>query len=451
MTPEEIILSAEEELQPEAIEVDAVDTQSAEALTQLLTDPEPAAAPEEIPEEQPEEPVLMAEPAPVVKKVKKTRRKPHIALRILLQLISLVLSVVLFATVISGALVADLRQMTSAGGIKQLISVIIGAATAAAPAAPQEEIYVSNLSNWTIHYDETETTGGDVDLGDLEIDPDNLPDLDEIPEDILTGGATEENMGSLVDWIYEQIEQSTDDELTVSKDQVQSFVEQSTVGDYLSDKLAGFADDFINGTENTTITTDEIMDLLEENRELLESELQIEFTEEQKTQLQESVSQFVEGSDINNTIRQEVYNAVDGMLEANTESMGGLSVEDIQAGLQLLVSDSLFNAFVILSAVLLLLLCLVNFYNIPAGLTWAGIPCILAGGILSLPIAILQDNSALVTGAAPEAGAVVDLLSSFLDIFKPIHFGLLYIGVGLVAVSIVWRFIRAVVRKVQAG
>lgn len=452
MSFEENIITPEEELP-----VTAPGSDAADILAHNLT------APSSIHQDPP---VFQEIPAPTPKAER--GKKPPMLLRILLQLISFVLAVVLFVTVTAGVLVADLRQLTSAGGIKQLISAIFDAATASAPVeTPEEEPYISNLSNWTIHYDETEATGGSFSVivdengntiivdgngnvvsgGDFVGENGNIVIGGEIPEDILTGGNTEENMDGLIDWIYDQMEESAGGELEVSKDQVQNFVEQSTVSDYLSEKLAGFAEDFINGTENTNITTDEIMDLLEENEELLKSELNIEFTPEQKAEIQESVDKMVVENDINNTIRQEVYDAVDSVLEESTESMGGVSIAEIQEMLKLLVSDSLYHFFIFISLVLLVLLCLVNFYNIPAALTWAGIPCILSGGILSLPIVLVEENA----GLAAQAGSVGTILASFVNVLKPIHYGLVYIGVGLIVVSIIWRFIRAVIRKVQAG
>ena len=483
MTPEEIIVSPEEEILPvsaEEAQPAPVQAEAAEELSQLLSDPlpeeipanaaeaaevpQPAAEPEQLPE---------PEPAPAEKKAKKVRRKPHIALRIPLQLLSLVLAVALLATALAGALVLDLQQLTSAGGIKQLIDAVMTTITSSAPAKSPAEPTLNKLSNWTVRFDETDPSnpfeGGYTVIVDengntvvidengnvVDMDPSDIIgdengdiniDLDELPEDILTGGDTEENMDSLIDWIFDQVEQSTGEELAIDKEQVQSFVEQSTVGDYLSEKLAGFAEDYINGTENTVITADEIMELLEENEALLQSELQVELTPGLKEELKQSVNQIVQETDINNTIREEVFGAVDEMLEESTSSLG-VSMDEIRSALQLVTSESMRNFVILVNVVLILLLCLLNFYNVPAGLTWAAFPLMLAGGILQVPVILLQN----IDLSAEAPGGIASLLASFANVFQPVHSGVLYLGVGLLVVSILWRIIRAIVRKVRAN
>lgn len=445
MIPDELTTPLEEisepipESAPPAAPVTEAPAPETETAPEPETEPAPPAEPEETPADVP------AAPAPVVKSVK-TRRKPHIALRIFLQLFSFILSVVLFVCVIAGVVLADLRQLTSAGGIRQLIDIVISSSASsapapvrpepaepAAPAAPRYEgVSLSLLSN-------TEATG-DFDL-----------DLDEIPEDLLTGGGNAENVSGLVDWLYDQVAQSSEAGLSVTKEQMQAFVQKSTISDYLSDKLAQYADDFINGTENAQITTDEIIALLDENKELMKSELDIELTPEQRDSLTDTVRKLVEEEDINATIRGTVNDAVDKVLEDYTEALGGMDREALQQTLQSLTSGALLLGVAGACAVLLLLLCLLNFYNVPAGLTWAAMPCIFAGALMSLPILLLQFSTGTVVGLLPDAAAVVDIASSFAGIFAPIHYGLLGIGLALLIGSVVWRIVRASLRKKKAA
>ncbi len=438
MTLEDMILHPEEEETP-APEVETANVHPLNADPEPF-DSEPHAAP-------------------------KASRKPHIALRILLQLLSFLVAVALFVTTLAGALVLDLQALTSAGGIKQLIDAVFSVITTSAP-VQSEEPHLSNLSNWTIRYDETETLpegsysvtvdengntivvdkdGNVVDM-DIVVGEDGNISIGDIPEDILNGGGDAESVGGLVDWLYDQIDDSAEEELPITKEQLQNFVENSTVSDFLSDKLAGYAEDFINGTQNTTITADEIMDLLEENEELLKSELQIELTPEMKEELKGSVEEIVEKTDINNTIREEVFGAVEDAVNDSTEELG-VDMEQIRQILQLLTSESMRNAVLIINGALILLLCLLNFYNIPAGLTWAAFPCLLSGGILQIPTALISGLQA----GDPASAGVASLLGSFAGVFQPIHNALLYLGAGLLVVSIIWRFIRSVIRKVRAG
>ena len=89
-------------------------------------------------------------------------------------------------------------------------------------------------------------------------------------------------------------------------------------------------------------------------------------------------------------------------------------------------------------AVLILLLCGANFYNIPAGMTWASMPCILIGGILALPIAVLQ----LMPTILGEMAAFAPMV----NVLAPIHYAVPVIGLVLLIGSIVWRIVRSCLR-----
>lgn len=422
-----------------------------ETASEPVADP---VASEELPEAVSAAPVSVQQ---TTQPKKKKRNKPHILVRILLQFFSFALAVVLMATVLAGVLLLDLKTMTSSGGIKQIIDAILmpksaptyvestprysdrfgGVSLSRMVVLRMDEADVTDPSEYTIP-DGSLDLGG-VDLSDL--------DLGNIPEDILTGGGGAENVSVLVDWLYEQIDATTDTELSFSKEAVQSFVENSTVSEYLSEKLSEYAEDFINGTENAFITTEELVQLLEENEELLRTELNIELTPETKQKFTEVFDHLVVEQDINSTIRDTVYEAVDSVLQESAQSMGGLDLISIQATLKTLTSSQLRNIVIGAAVVLMVLLCLLNYYNLPAGLTWSGIPCLLMGLILSLPILLVEKIMGLLSDMLPELASVWQIAPSMLALFKPYHYGLLILGIALLAISIVWRIIRASLRK----
>lgn len=382
--------------------------------------PEPAVVPEAVPA-----------PAPAPKKVKeyKPRRKPHIVLRILLQFLSFVLCIVLTASLLGTVVLADLNHLMSAGGMKQLINAVLDPTSAPQRITPA----VGALG---VDLDDAAATPGFTVPGDL--------DLSDMPEDLLTGGSSEENVGSLVDWIYEEMQKASEEPLPVTKEQVQSFVEESTVSEFVADKLAGYADDFINGTENTDITTEEIMDLLEENAGLIEETFQVEITEEVKQQMTASVEKVVVENDLNTVIREQVFETVEQTINDSTAA-AGMSWEEIQPMLQLLCSDMVLYSALGTCLVLMLLLCLLNFYNVPAGLTWIAVPSIVMGAILTAPLAALQAAPELLAGLVP--AQITSIIASFAGVLLPIHGSVLALGFGLLLISIVWRAIRGSVRR----
>lgn len=382
---------------------------------------EPQEIPAYVAEEEPQEAPASAEaPAPVpeapkpAKEKKPARRKPHIALRILLQLLSFVMALVLCVALLGTVVAADLNRLISADGLKSLISAVMNPQP-----APQRITGVVGA-------------GGVL----LEEPGFTIPDLeaDDIPEDILTGGGSEENISDLVGWLYEQFAGSGGEDLNITEEQVQQFVQASTVAAFMAEKLAGYAQDYISGTANTTITTDEIMGLLEENEALIKETFDIEFSQEAKEELRLSVDKMVVENDLNGTIRQEIFDVMDEVVDD--------SMEGLQELLQLGQSSTLYTAIGICVAILLIL-CLLNFYNVPAGLTWASIPCILLGGLLTAALSALS----MVGPMLELPSAATGVLLSFADLFMPIHSGLLWIGVGMLVISIVWRVIRANVRR----
>ncbi len=444
--------AALEEVVSEEVPGEEIPAEEAPAMEEL-TASEEAPAPE-AEEEISEEPVAVIPPVetpaePAAKKAAKKRRKPHILLRIPLQLLSFVLTFVLFAVVIAGVLLLDLRYLTSSGGIKQLIDTAISSflenPSHVVPTPQRPVLTVTPMGDVTFPEGDFTVPGG----GEIVI-PDGIfgeggVNLGDIPSDIITGG----DSGALVDWIYEKVEEQVGEELPFTKEEIGEFVEESTVSDYLSEKIADYADDFLNGTENAVITVDELMNLVEENEVLLKEKLNVELTPELKEQINVAVEKVVVEQDINSTIRDTVYTTVDEVLKETTGSMG-VSMEMLQGYLKILNSDLLLYAVIGIAVFVLLLLCLLNFYNVPAGLTWASLPCINAGLILSAPILLLQTSKDLIVSLLPEAGVFVDLAASYVTIFAPFHYGLLAIGLGLLVLSVLWRIIRAILRKRRA-
>lgn len=404
-----------------------------------------------------------AQPKPEKKAIK--RKKPHFLIRMLMQLISLVLCVVLLVAVLGTVVLADLNTLTSSGGINKLISSVLNPKSA--PASPRITVGALgvHLDDPTFPGDLEDALGGTI-PGDLEdalggTIPGDWSDIlgggdleIEIPSDILTGGS--DAVGELIDYIFVQVEQQTGEELPITSEQLQTIVEESTVTEFISEKLEGYANDFLNGTTDTKITAEEILQLLEENQELLERELDLEITEEFKQEFTQTVDQIIVENDINNVIHEGMNTVVNDMIQQNTESLGGLSYDEIRQIIAFVSSDRLLYVAIGLCAVLFLLLCLANWYNVPGGLSWAAWPCITVGLVLSAPIYILQDMPQMVQSlTGPEFAMAIQAVSSFVSVLAPIHYGLLFTGLGLLVISIIWRIIRAAVwarrRKLAAA
>jgi hypothetical protein len=365
---------------------------------------------------QPQEPVYyegmppleVQPPIPTpVQPEKKQRRKPHIALRIGMQLLSFVLCMVLCVALIATVVLADLNMLTSSGGIKQLITSVL--LPNQAPHSPRPMLGMA---------------GDPIDPGMLG------GTLPEGVEDAIASG----DSNAIVDMLYETMKEMLGEEVPITKEQLQTFVEESTVTDYIAEKAAGYAEDIINGTENTQITAEELVDLLEENKELIEQTFEVEITEEAMAEIEANVTTIVEENDINGTIRAEINN----VMESAGAEGSGIPLAQIMEIVRLLSQNTVMYSAIGACVVLILLLCGANFYNIPAGMTWAAVPCILIGGILAAPIAVLQ----LMPSILGELAAFAPMV----NVLAPIHYAVPVTGLVLLIGSIVWRIVRSCLR-----
>lgn len=369
------------------------------------------------------------DPVPVqvpkqAKASKNRRQGPSLLVRIPLQLLSLIMCLVLVVCLLATALLLDCNRMLSAGGIKQLVSAVLSVSQSGS-SSPNPSLGA---------------VGAGVRLDTTTLPEDALENI-EIPSEVLTGGSTD----ALVDWLCEVVSEAAGQEVVIDRDQVQTFVSESTVTDYVAEKAAGYAEDFIQGTRNTQITTEELKALFDENEDLLEQTFQIEVTPELRESIDKTIEYTVEENNLNETIHEQVFTAME---EALDESVPGMDADTLRSYLQLLTSGGVVWGSIGLCIVLVLLLCALNFYNLPGGVTWSAVSCILAGIILSLPVALLQGSPALLTDYLGVPQIVTHLVTSFLSVFAVVHYGMLAVGAVLLLLSIVWRVIRATARPI---
>lgn len=350
------------------------------------------------------------------------RRKPSLGIRAPLQVLSLLLSAALLVCLLTTALLIDCNRMISAGGIKQMVHAIFSSVQP--NAAPIRPMLGAVGTPGHIHREKTSSEA----VGNIEI-----------PVDVLTSGDAD----VLVDWLCDVASSMLGEEVEVDREQLSQFVSESTFTDYLAEKAAGYAEDFINDTKNTMITADELMALLEENEALIEATFQVELSEEAKDELSAAIQQTIVQNDLNNLIHEEMFSAMEESIES---TMTNTDMATIRSTLQLLTSDELMLGAIAVCIALMLLLCGLNFYNVPAGITWAAIPCIIAGGVLSVPIALLQVSPALLVDILMIPASLAQIVISFLGILATVHYGLLILGVILLVLSIVWRIVRVTAR-----
>ena len=204
-------------------------------------------------------------------------KKLPVGLRILFGFLSLILCVALFATTVLTIVLADVRVLTNEDNLQVIIShVMFGTPIKKpAPVAPQA-------------------------VGGMKLEE---------------AGSTGAMTDMIVDKLYELLGEQFGEEVPFTKDEVGDLLDQSTIPEFLSDKMAGIISDIYTGDITTTITGEEVAQLLEENKQLIEETIGTELPQEYV----DAIVSKVEEMDVTTAIQ----NVVLGNAGGDAESEGG--------------------------------------------------------------------------------------------------------------------------------
>lgn len=389
-----------------------------------------------------------------------TKRFP-LGVRLLLGLLSVVLCILLFVSTFVGILLTDLRVLTSKNSIQQLVTQIL---FTSAPARPIHTPGGITLNGSGLFLSDGPSIPDGFTLpSDVTIPEDfTVPDHDSIAE---SAGVSDLVIGA----IYDMIADSMGGEIPISKEQVETLVQDSSLPDFVSEKVADVVSSVITGDAFSGVAKEEIIELVTENKELIEQTFEIEIAEEQITQ----VGQWVEENKIAETVETEIRNVLglpplpkpdstpnpdgnpdnegtnttitpdstqpttpDGVavltqiLSGDVSNMG---IPQILALIRFFVSDTVLLSLAAVCLALTGLLFLTKWGRPWAALRSSGITYMVAGGLYLIPTAL--------TAFAPDlfaalgiAGVVVKSLLSIAAIVPILVFGF---GLLLVVVSIV--------------
>ena len=355
-------------------------------------------------------------------KVKASWKKPPAPIRLVMQLISFVACLALIVSLIATALVADLSLLTSSGGIEKIVTALFTSDSEKTPDPTIDPaasaLPVHKLSNTTGTEDGTE-------------DGTQIPEDVEIPMDAFT------DSNAMTEFVTSFVEGLLGEEAAANPENVSKFIEESTVMDFFATKISSFVSDAFSGQQNATITTEEIMQLLDENQALMEEIFDIQITEEQKQQINTQVDDMLTEADLDNTIRQGIEEAVNTPIEG----MDGATVGDILAIVQKISRPSTIMLAAGFCLLLMLMMVMLNYYHMPRALRWCGFPCLISGGLLAAPLIVLKATPDILSQLLPETASLLSVINSALSVIAPIHYGILILGVALIVFSFLWRLI----------
>lgn len=339
-------------------------------------------------------------------------KKPALGIRILLQVVSFLLCMILMFGLLVAAALIDLKTVTSSKGIETVINLLFRADH---PVRQQPEL--------SFQGDKSASRSGSVMLsasnGEYEI-----PDDIDVPYDALT------DADALADFIIETLNEYAGESMDIDREAVLDFINDSSIIEYTSQKVSGYLQDALGGTEDTVITTDEIMSLLDDNKQLIEQTFDITVTDEMEQKIRKGVAEVVDENDLNGNIRRGIDSVMQQPLDGTD-----VTISDIAAFFGRLTA---ITTLLLVFAVCLLLaglLFLANYYKPAKGLTWASVSFILSGlitvGLTAAICYIVQHNAA----------EYAKLISDLAALFAPLHYGIAIVGVLMLAASVVWRIL----------
>ena len=373
--------------------------------------------------------------------------------RVLLGFVSVLLCIVLFLCSIVTILVADLSLLTSKGGLQKLIQdVLFSTSAPARPGFAPAGVLPGRVPVRLTTPEEDMMAG--IDFGSLDL------------SGIVAGDGSSSAIADMLYGILE--EQFPEEQLPISKEDVTNFVEESTLTEFISDKVSGIVVDVINGEVTTTITKEEVMDLLEENKELIEDTFKTEIPDE----VIESVGTLVEESKLSETIQQSVADIVgveiapttpnnpdpenpgntigsstssnkkpifrpsdlevlDNVTSGNISDMG---VGEILALVRIVTSPAVLIGCIAICLLISGLLFLTNWGRPNAALRCSGIPYFIAGHLFLRPSAVAQFAPSLFAGM----GIIGNAIRQVLALAGTISLGVTVFGLVLIIGGAVW-------------
>ena len=194
-------------------------------------------------------------------------KKPPVVVRVLLGIVSVLLCVALFVGIFAAMVVGNIRVMTSKDNLQTFISELLFAM----PKKSAPVIWRQGVGVGGVRLDEAEA---------------GLP----------------ESQQMVVDFFYDMLQEQLGEDMPIEKENVEALLSESTVPEFLSEKMASIMSDVLNGEATTTITADEIVELVEENKTLIEDVIGMEITQEHL----DAVTQWVEEADITTTVQEVV-------------------------------------------------------------------------------------------------------------------------------------------------
>ena len=278
--------------------------------------------------------------------------------KIFLVLISIILCIALFASTLVTMLVADVRVATNKDNLANLLKQTLS--------APTQQMHLGPI---------TAAAGTDFQFD-------------------LSGNLS----GQLVEYAYNVMQEESNGEMTIGLEDMQAFVEDSTIKDFLAEKAASIVSDIYTGENTTTITGAEIQQLINENTAVIKEHFEIEIPAEAVAEIatmieempvikqiqEDGISSVIMG-DGSDATGQPTGSAPDALFPDPTQMN---SPAEILNAVRAYTSTTALLICIGACAVLIGLLFLCAWSKPYKAMIYAGVPVFLAGSLFLVPTLI---------------------------------------------------------------
>lgn len=345
------------------------------------------------------------------------QKRLSLGARIGLSVASAVLGFILFVAILATTLIIDIRVGTSENTMNEVVHALLSSPehvrVKAPAAAGQGGLRIAPRPGRTYQMVRRE-------------------EPDDVAEDLTT---------QLIGMLYEELGNQIGEEMPVSLEEFTSLINESTAKDYIADKTAGLITDYFNDEITTTFEKEEILTLIEENKELIEAVVGEPLSDDVALQV---ATVF----DENNIVQKVEAEGLAGFMEMINESesadgSGGVSVfkiVDQVTGILRTVSSTPYLLMSIgICLVLMAAIFFINIRQIGKGLRRIGysfLPVGLPGLVLCLVVQYFP--------AKGDLAMLLPVVQKFVSAFIPVYAVTLGLGVLFVAAGIVLPIILKV-------
>ena len=348
------------------------------------------------------------------------QKKLSLGARFGLSVASFFLALLLFVSLLATTLIINIRVATSEDTVKEIIHALLSSPSSSQKKeteSPEQEdapaIYA--LRAPTVYA--------------LRAPQQEEPSYTEEEPDEVAADLSQQ----LIDMLYEELGAQIGEEMPVSKEDFTSLINESTAKDYIADKTAGLITDYFNDEITTTFTAEEILTLIDENRELIEAVV--------GEPLPEDVAQQVADVFVENTIVQKVEaEGLKGFMELMNEAEGeegGSSlnflgvIDTVVTTLRTVSTTSNLVLGIGICVVLMAAIILINCRQIGKGLRRIAYPFLFVG--LGLAPCMLVQYITLEGDLAMLLPVIQKLIGAFIPVYAVIlGIGVLFLVAGIV-------------------